>query len=95
MAKKKGKMVAEISGHPEFVPTIVSIAIADLEENEGQLSRVDPVSGEDVGLPRNPRFIRTERYRALKKSISDDPEYLLYSPLKVYPMEGGKYIVVG
>lgn len=95
MAKKKGKMVAEISGHPEFVPTIVSIAIANLEENEGQLSRVDPVSGEDVGLPRNPRFIRTERYRALKKSISDDPEYLLYSPLKVYPMEGGKYIVVG
>ena len=95
MAKKKGKMVAQISDHPEFVPTIVSIAIADLEENEGQLSQVDPVSGEDVGLPRNPRFIRSVRYKALKKSISDDPEYLLYSPLKVYPMEGGKYIVVG
>lgn len=97
MAEKKGKgrMVAAIAAHPEFVPQIVSIDIEKLEPNEGQLSNIDPVSGEDIGLPRNPRFIRDERFKALKRSITDDPEYLLFRPLEVFPLEGGKFIVVG
>lgn len=43
-----------------------SIKISDLELNEGQVP----------GLPRNPRFIRDDRFEALKKSISDAPEML-------------------
>lgn len=86
---------AAFADHPEFVPQIQYIDIDLLEENTGQLSKTDPVSGEQLGLPRNPRFIRDERFRALKKSITDDPEYLLYSPLKIYPLAGGRFIIVG
>ncbi len=62
-----------------------SIKISDLELNEGQVP----------GLPRNPRFIRDDRFEALKKSISDAPEMLELRELLVYPSKGGKFVVVG
>lgn len=63
---------------------IKNINIKDLEVNRGQI----------VGLPKNPRFIRDERFAALKKSIEDAPEMLALRELLVYPFEG-KYVVIG
>lgn len=62
-----------------------SIKISDLELNEGQVP----------GLPRNPRFIRDDRFEALKKSRPDAPEMLELRELLVYPSKDGKFVVVG
>lgn len=61
-----------------------NISIKQLEVNKGQIE----------GLPKNPRFIRDERYEALKKSISDAPEMLSLRELIVYPFNG-KYVICG
>lgn len=61
-----------------------NIDITKLVLNTGQLE----------GLPRNPRFIRDEKYEALKRNIQDYPELLQYRGLLVYP-HGDKYIVIG
>lgn len=45
-----------------------SIKISKLKSNTGQIS----------GLPANPRFIRDERFKKLKKSIEDLPEMYRY-----------------
>lgn len=50
-------------------------------------------TGQIEGLPKNPRFIRDERYEALKKSIEDDPEMLELRELIVYPHDD-KYVVI-
>lgn len=61
-----------------------NIRITELEVNNGQIK----------GLPKNPRFIRDERFKALKKSIEDAPEMLALRELLVYP-HNGKYVVIG
>lgn len=61
------------------------IAIEKLELNNGQLQ----------GLPKNPRYIKDERYEALKKSIEDAPEMLEARMLLVYPLDNGNFIVLG
>lgn len=63
---------------------IKNINVKDLEVNKGQIE----------GLPKNPRFIRDERFEALKKSIEDAPEMLSLRELLVYPYDG-KYVVIG
>ena len=63
---------------------IKNIKVTDLEINKGQI----------LGLPKNPRFIRDERYNALKHSIEQAPEMLGLRELLVYPYEG-KNIVIG
>lgn len=55
-----------------------------LETNKGQLE----------GLPKNPRFIRDNRYKALKRSIEESPEMLKLRELWVYPLENGHYVIV-
>lgn len=64
------------------------ISIELLEENNGQIE----------GLPTNPRFIRDDRFEALKKSIQDAPEMLELRALMVVPYEKeskAKYVVIG
>lgn len=60
-----------------------NIKISDLVLNTGQID----------GLPKNPRFIRNERFELLKKSITDAPEMLDYRRLAVYPFIG-KYVIL-
>ena len=55
-----------------------------LEVNKGQIE----------GLPKNPRFIRDNRYEQLRKSIEDAPEMLSLRELIVMP-HGEKYVVIG
>ena len=96
----QNKMTAAFKDRPDFIPKIEYISIDLLEPNEGQYSKIDEVTNKQVGLGRNPRWIRDSRYEALKKSVTDDPEYLLYNPLEVFTLshikgKDGKYIVVG
>lgn len=96
----QNKMTAAFKDRPDFIPKIEYISVDLLEPNEGQYSKIDEVTNKQVGLGRNPRWIRDSRYEALKKSVTDDPEYLLYNPLEVFTLshikgKDGKYIVVG
>jgi DNA modification methylase len=52
-----------------------------------------PNTGQIDGLPKNPRFIRDDRFKKLVKSIQDDPEMLELRELIVYPV-GKKYVVI-
>lgn len=61
-----------------------NIAVALLQCNEGQIE----------GLPRNPRFIKDERFKALVKSLQDDPEMLDLRECIVYP-HGKHFVVIG
>lgn len=93
-------MTAALKERPDFIPKIEYISIDLLEPNEGQYSKIDEETNRQVGLGRNPRWIRDTRFEALKKSITGNPEYLLYNPLEVFTLahikgKDGKYIVVG
>lgn len=50
--------------------------------------------GQIEGLPRNPRFIRDEKFEKLQNSIKEDPEFMQVRPLVVYPC-GDKYLIIG
>ncbi len=65
----------------------VSIPLSALFTNVGQIE----------GLPPNPRLIKDEKFEALKKSLTDDPEMLDLRELIVYPNpdEEGTYVVIG
>lgn len=63
---------------------IKDIDIKRLELNKGQVE----------GLPKNPRFIRDDRYKALVKSIEDAPEMLKLRELLVVE-HGNKFVVIG
>lgn len=63
----------------------ISIEMSMLEPNEGQLD----------GLPANPREIKKEKLDLLKENIKKYPEMLKLRGLMVYPLEDGKYIIIG
>lgn len=63
----------------------VVLPLANLETNTGQVE----------GLPRNPRLIKDEKFKKLKKSIEDNPEMLALRELLVYPIGDEKYIIIG
>ena len=50
-------------------------------------------TGQVDGVPKNPRFIRDDKYGKLKKSIQEDPELLNAMPLIVFPL-AGRYVVL-
>lgn len=60
------------------------VKISDISFNTGQIPDV----------PKNPRFIKTERYEKLKKSLEDNPEMLSARELLVYNYDG-ELIVIG
>lgn len=62
-----------------------TIKLSDLHLNTGQIKDV----------PKNPRFIKDERYEALKKSIEDDPEMLQLRELVVYDNNGELVVILG
>ncbi len=60
-----------------------TLKLSELEVNNGQIE----------GLPKNPRFIKDNRFKQLVKSIEDAPEMLDYRTLCVYPY-GKKYVIL-
>lgn len=61
-----------------------NIKISLIETNKGQIE----------GLPKNPRFIKDEKFKKLVKSIEENPEMLSLRELLVYPFNG-KYVIIG
>lgn len=64
---------------------IKNVKVSQLEINNGQLE----------GLPKNPRFIKDNKYKALLKSISDAPEMLALREILAYEYKPNKYVVIG
>lgn len=58
------------------------------------LSKIQPNNGQIEGLPKNPRFIRDEKFKKLVRSIEDNPEMTALREVLVYP-HNGKYIIIG
>ena len=63
----------------------VSMELTRLETNDGQLE----------GLPANPRQITDSKMELLKQNIQQYPEMLTLRGLLVYPLDSGKYIIIG
>lgn len=59
------------------------------------ITKISANTGQITGLPKNPRFIRDERYKALQRSIEELPEMLELRELIVFPHEGGYVVVAG
>ncbi|MDR0658841.1 MAG: ParB N-terminal domain-containing protein [Mediterranea sp.] len=60
-----------------------------------KLEMLRPNTGQVVGLPANPRFIKDEKFRKLKKSIQDDPEMLELREIIAYDNGGELVIIMG
>lgn len=67
----------------ETIATTI-IPMADIELNKGQIP----------GLPKNPRFIKNEKFDRLKDSITENPEMLALRELLVFPFDD-KFVLVG
>lgn len=52
-------------------------------------------TGQIKDVPKNPRFIKDERFAALKKSIEDDPEMLNLRELVAYDNNGELVVILG
>lgn len=63
---------------------IQQVALSKLHLNTGQI----------LDVPKNPRFIKDERFEALKKSIRDDPEMLELREIIAYD-NNGELVIVG
>ena len=66
----------------------VLLPLTALEVNKGQIE----------GVPKNPRFIRDAKYKALVESIKQDPDFLNIRELAVYEQptkRTTKYVIVG
>lgn len=59
-----------------------------------KLSLIETNKGQIEGLPKNPRFIKDEKFKKLVKSIEENPEMLELRELLVYPFNG-KYVIIG
>lgn len=64
---------------------ITKINISELKNNTGQIE----------GLPKNPRFIRDEKYKKLVQSIKDDPEMLELREVVAYDNSGELIVIMG
>lgn len=73
----------------DITPRRETLPIGKLHPNTGQLA--------DYGIPKNPRFIRNDKYRALLDSITEDPDMLEVREVAVYDTGNAKtgYVVVG
>lgn len=59
-----------------------------------KINKIQTNNGQIDGLPKNPRFIRDERFEKLKKSIADFPEMLDLREIVVFP-QAGKFVCIG
>ena len=57
--------------------TTIKISVSELSPNAGQIE----------GLPKNPRFIKDERFEKLVKSVKELPEMLELRELIVFPLK--------
>jgi ParB-like chromosome segregation protein Spo0J len=58
------------------------------------ITKIQTNNGQIAGLPKNPRFIRDERFAKLKQSIEDLPSMLELRELIVIP-QNGHFVTIG
>lgn len=66
-----------------------------MEVQKIKISLLHLNTGQIKDVPKNPRFIKDERYQALRKSIADDPEMLDLREIVAYDNDGELVIVMG
>lgn len=66
-----------------------------METKKIPLSKLHLNTGQIKDVPKNPRFIKDERFAALKKSIEDDPEMLQLRELVAYDNNGELVVILG
>ena len=64
-----------------------------LNSKQIPLSKLTANNGQIEGIPKNPRFIKNDRYQKLLKSIQDNPEFLGARELIVHE-HNGKFVVL-
>ena len=69
--------------------------ISLLQSQMLKLSAIEPNKGKIEGLPKNPRFIKDAKFKKLVQSIEEHPEMTAMRELLVYPLDNGKYIIIG
>lgn len=69
-------------------------APAIVQSQEMPLKDITPNKGQIPGVPKNPRVIRDQKFRLLKKSIEEDPEMLGCREILLFPYQG-KNIIIG
>mgnify|MGYP000012592471 CR=1 FL=1 len=86
MEKKKQKTEAQPGKKADIASLVQSqvMPLADISPNKGQIP----------GVPKNPRSIRDDKFKLLKRSIEEDPEMLGLREILVYKYEG-KHIIIG
>ena len=65
-----------------------------LQKQRIPIRQIEPNNGQIEGIPKNPRFIRDNKYRKLLQSIKDNPEMLTLRELIVVP-QGDSFVVIG
>lgn len=85
MAKKKTQEAPKRRINPNDIVRAEIIELSEIVPNKGQIP----------GVPKNPRFIKDEKYRQLKKSLEDDPDFMGLREIVLFPYEGEKIIVGG
>jgi hypothetical protein len=66
-----------------------------MEIRNVKISDLSPNTGQVYGLPKNPRFIKDERYKKLLKSIQDDPEMMQLREVIAYDNSGELVVIAG
>jgi ParB-like chromosome segregation protein Spo0J len=66
-----------------------------LETKQIKVNKLANNNGQIEGLPKNPRFIKDDRYKKLVKSLEDNPEMLGARELIVYPYDNNFVIIAG
>lgn len=78
--------IEHLKNLPDIDPTkLTMLPLSQIELNDGQLD----------GLPKNPRTIKKDKFQKLKNNIEAYPEMLAWRSLLVYPLDNGKYIIIG
>lgn len=60
-----------------------------------KLSKLNLNSGQVEGLPKNPRFIRDEKYEKLLNSLREDPEMIELREIVAYDNNGELVVIMG
>lgn len=60
-----------------------------------KISRLKNNTGQVPGLPKNPRFIKDDKFRALVRSLQDDPEMMELREIIAYDNSGELVVICG
>lgn len=79
--------------HLFFLRTFAIVMVNELTYTLLPLSKLEVNKGQIEGVPKNPRFIRDNKYKQLVESIRNTPEMMKARPLIVHK-QGDKYVVL-